>query len=82
MVTLDLKDAYYVVLIEKSRRKYLRFIFNGVHFEFSCLPYGINLAPYIFTKIMRPVVAHLRGQGYISVVYLNDLLLIDNSFTE
>ncbi|XP_011858818.1 PREDICTED: uncharacterized protein LOC105556344 [Vollenhovia emeryi] len=80
MVTLDLKDAYYVVPIKESDRKYLRFAFRGKHFEFCCLPFGLNIAPYIFTKIMRPVVAHLRRSGHISVVYLDDLLLIGDSY--
>lgn len=71
MVTLDLKGAYYVVPITESSRKYLHFMFNGVRFEFSCLSFGLNLASYIFTKIIRLIVAHLRGQGYISVVYLD-----------
>ena len=65
MVTLDLKDAYYAVPIAESSKKYLRFLFNGECFEFSCLPFGLNMAPYVFTKIMRPVVAYLREQGYI-----------------
>ena len=31
---------------------------------------------------MRPVVAYLREQGYISVIYLDDFLLIGNSIVE
>lgn len=67
MVTLDLKDMYYVVPIEKSSRKYLRFMFNGLCFSY--LSFGLNLVPYIFTKIMRSIVVYLRGQGYILEIW-------------
>lgn len=39
MVTIDLKDAYYVVPIKKSDRKYVRFKFKGKLLEFCCLPF-------------------------------------------
>lgn len=80
MVTIDLKDAYYVIPIKKSHRKFLRFSFRGKLWEFCCLPFGLNIAPYIFTKIMRSVIALLRASGFISVVYLDDLLLFGNSY--
>lgn len=82
MATLDLKDAYYVVPIAESYKKYLRFLFGGECFEFSCLPFGLNIAPYVFTKIMKPVVACLREQGYMSVIYLDDFLLIGSTIEE
>ncbi|KYQ53453.1 hypothetical protein ALC60_07412 [Trachymyrmex zeteki] len=36
-------------------------------------------APYIFTKIMKPVVTKLRKEGFCSVVYLDDFLFISLS---
>lgn len=45
MCSLDLKDAYYSVAIAKEHRKYLRFIWNGQIFEFTCLPFGLSSAP-------------------------------------
>ena len=82
MGKLDLKDAYYMVPIKKNYRKYLRFFFDGIFFEFNCLPFGLNTAPYVFTKIMKPVVGHLRNQGFLSIIYLDDLLLIGNSYSK
>ena len=76
MMKLDLKDAYYAVPIHQESRKYLRFQFEGTTFEFSCLPFGLSLAPRVFTRILRPVVAKLRSEGIRTVIYLDDLLLI------
>ena len=82
LVTLDLKDAYYIVPITKNCRKYLRFIFLGELFEFTVLPFGLNCAPYVFTKIMKPVVSYLRKLGYSSVIYLDDWLLIGKNHSD
>ena len=76
MMKLDLKDAYYAVPIHPESRKYLRFQFKGTTYEFRCLPFGLSLAPRVFTRILRPIVAKLRSEGIRTVIYLDDLLLI------
>lgn len=76
MSTLDLKDAYYLVSVHKSHRKYLRFLFNGSLYEFICIPFGLSSAPYTFTKLMKPIIFLLRRSGLQSVLYLDDFLLI------
>ncbi|XP_043270419.1 uncharacterized protein [Venturia canescens] len=81
MVTIDLKDAYYLVPIASEHRKYLRFSFQGQIFEFTVLPFGLNCAQLIFTKIMKPTVTFLRKKGLMSVIYLDDILLFGHSVT-
>ncbi|XP_067204231.1 uncharacterized protein [Linepithema humile] len=82
MATLDLEDAYLLVPIYENHRRFLRFQWRNVTYEFSALPFGLSTAPYIFTKILRPVVTFLRNQGYQSVVYLDDFLLLGSSADE
>ena len=82
MASLDLKNAYYLVPMHRSSQRYLRFKFDNTLFEFTRLPFGLNTPPYVFTKILKPVVAHLRKRGYRSVIYLDDLLLIGESFSD
>lgn len=79
MATLDLKDAYYLVSIDEEYTKYLRFKFNGKTYEFTCLPFGLSTAPYVFTKILKPVFTLLRSRGLISVRYLDDIWLMGES---
>ncbi|ODM90605.1 Transposon Ty3-I Gag-Pol polyprotein [Orchesella cincta] len=43
---------------------------------YTCLPFGLSCAPRVFTKLMKPVVETLRSQGHLSVIYLDDLLLL------
>ena len=52
MVKLDLKVAYLPVPVHNSHQKYLRFEWKGRVFQFICLPFGLALAPTIFTKIL------------------------------
>jgi len=51
------------------------------YLRFRALPFGLATAPYIFTKILRPVVALHRNKGYESVLYLDDFLLLAHSKT-
>lgn len=82
LATIDLQDAYFLVPIHPDYKKYLRFQFQGTVYEFNCLPFGLSIAPLIFTKIMKPVVEHLRLHGYLSTIYLDDILLIGKSYSE
>ena len=48
----------------------------------SCLPFslfGLSSAPYIFTKLFRPLVKHSRSKGRHSVDYLDDGLDVQRS---
>lgn len=62
-VTIDLKDAYFQVSIRPSHRKFLRFAFGGVAYQYRVLPFGLALSPRTFTKCMDAALAPLRLQG-------------------
>jgi len=76
MAKIDLKSAYHSIPIANEDRKFLRFRWKGILYEYTCLPFGLCTAPRVFTKLLKPVVAYLRNKGYISVVFIDDLLLI------
>ena len=80
MGSLDLKDAFYLISIHESDRKFSRFNFYGVLYQFTCLPFGLCTSPYVFTKIMKPVINALRVRGFISVIYLDDILCIGDTY--
>ena len=42
MSSIDWKDAYFSVSIHKDHRKYLRFVWNGRLYQFTCLPNGLK----------------------------------------
>ena len=51
MASIDLRDAYYTVAIHPDHQKYLKFVANGVFYQYTCLPNGLASAPQIFTKL-------------------------------
>lgn len=60
MSTIDLKDAYFLVAVDPTYRKYLTFKFDNKLYQFSCLSFGLASAPYTFTKLIKPAVKILR----------------------
>lgn len=80
--TIDLKDAFFLVPVHKKSRKYLRFSFEGILYEFHCLPFGYKLSPYIFTKILKPVSEFLRSKGIRCVFYIDDILIMGRTEEE
>lgn len=80
MSTMDLRDAYFLVKIHPDHKKYLIFKWDNQTYEFNVLPFGLNTAPFVFTKIMKPVVKLLRSKGHLSTVYLDDFFLTAQSY--
>ena len=80
MTSIDLKDAYYLLSVVESDRKYLRFQWKGELYQFTCIPFGLNCAPYIFTKIMRCAMEQIRSYNIVSQDYLDDILCVSNSY--
>ena len=62
---IDLQDAYFHVPIHPSSRMY----------QFQVLPFGLNTAPQIFTRLGHTVTAYLHRQGISVIPYLDDWLI-------
>lgn len=80
MAKIDLKDAYFLIKTHDDYKKYLRFQWGEQIYEFNVLPFGLSTAPYVFTKLMKPVAKLLRSAGFMSTVYLDDWFLVAQSF--
>ncbi len=52
-VTIDLKDAYFHIQVVRRHRKFLRFAFGGKAYKHKVLPFGLALAPRMFTNYME-----------------------------
>ena len=82
MASIDLKDAYYSVSITPADRKYLRFMWRGSLFQFTCLPNGLSCAPRKFTKLLKPALSTLHLRGHVSSSYLDDMYLQGKTYRE
>ena len=61
---------------------YLKFRWEGQTWQFRALPFGLSSAPYVFTKLLKPVVSTLRKLGIRVILYLDDMLIISRSQEE
>ena len=77
MKSIDLQDAYFAVPVQKDSQKYLKFSWNGVLYKFVCVCFGIKSAPFLFTKLLKPVYAMLREQKIRCFYYIDDSLNMD-----
>ena len=86
MFKFDLKSGYHHVDICPEHVKYLGFSWKaeGIQsfYTFNHLPFGLSFAPYIFTKLIRPLVKKWRGEGKSIVVYLDDGLCFASTFSQ
>ena len=77
--SVDFKHAYYSVSISENDRKYLRFVWQGKAYQFAVMAQGLCTAPRAYTKLLKPVFAFLRKQGFTVLGYIDDTLFIENS---
>ena len=77
MTSVDLQDAYFSIPIHIDDQKYLKFSWNGVLYKFVCVCFGIKSAPFLFTKLLKPVYARFRQQNMRCFYYIDDSLNMD-----
>jgi hypothetical protein len=75
LTSIDLRDAFLHVPIHPLSRRYLQFQWRGKLYQFKVLPFGLSLAPLIFTKILRPLLRWARSHGIRILAYLDDLII-------
>ena len=76
MTTLDLSEAYWHIPIAKSHQKFLTFALGEGAYAFAAMPFGLNIAPRIFTKMCAVVINYLRQKGVMIFGYLDDWLVV------
>ncbi len=78
-MSLDLKDAYFLIQVAPHHRRFLRFAFKGVAYQYKVLPFGLSLAPHTFTQCMDVALSPLRQMGIRILNYLDDWLILTQS---
>jgi hypothetical protein len=75
VASIDLKDIYLHVPILPDHHQWLRFAIQRVSYQWKVLPFGLSIAPIVFTKVLAPVLAAIRLKGVHIHPYLDNLLL-------
>ena len=73
----DLKSGCHHVDIFPDHRKFLAFAWDFgdsvlKYFQFVVLPFGLSSAPYLFVKLLKPLVTSWRCKGIPMVIFLDD----------
>ncbi|XP_041931407.1 LOW QUALITY PROTEIN: uncharacterized protein LOC121695003 [Alosa sapidissima] len=80
--SVDLTDAFLHVPIYPPHRKFLRFAFRGVAYEWLALPFGLALSPRVFIKVTKAAIAPLREKGLRLATFIDDWLVAAYSYQE
>ena len=74
-ISIDLTDAYWHVPIARRFSPYLGFRLGNRAYTFRAMPFGLNIAPRVFTKLADTVVQELRSKGILVAAYLDDWII-------
>ena len=79
-ISIDFSDAYYSIPVVESHRKYLRFQFEDVLYQYNVIPNGLKTGPRLFTKLLKVPLSILRQYHGLRIVgYLDDtIIMADN----
>ena len=84
--SFDIKSGYHHIEIFESDQQFLGYawVFEAVtkYFKFTVLPFGLSVGPYIFSKVMRPLVKYWRSKAISIVAYLDDGISAAQSFSK
>ena len=78
--SVDLKDVYYSIPIHENYQKYLKLSWKKKYYQYVVLPNGFSLAVRVFTKVLPPPFKYLRSKGHLPVKYIDDSLLLGETF--
>lgn len=79
LVSIYLSDAFLHIELHQDSRHYLRFKWKDQVYQYRTTAFGLSSSPYVFTKVCRPILEHLRSQGIRISAYLDDWLLLADS---
>ncbi|CEG71125.1 hypothetical protein RMATCC62417_06909 [Rhizopus microsporus] len=82
MTSIDLSDAFLHLPIHLEHRRYLRFYWKDSVYQFKTTPFGLFIAPYWFTKMIKPILEWVRQQGIRLSAYLDDWIILDKTKAE
>ena len=80
----DFKSGYHHLDIFLAHQPFLGFSWlspsgKDNFYIFTVLPFGLSSAPYIFIKLVRPLIKHWRAQGICITIFLDDGMDMENS---
>ena len=76
----NLKDTYYSIPIHETYQKYLKLFWKEEYYHYIVLPNGFSPPVRVFTKDFTSPFKYLRPKEHLSVKYIDDSLLLGETF--
>ena len=72
--TSDAKAGFHHITMHPDTWTYLGFAWRGQCYHFTQLPFGLKLAPWVYTKVTRQLLQKWRSEGMRVTIYMDDNL--------
>ncbi|GBL78064.1 Retrovirus-related Pol polyprotein from transposon 297 [Araneus ventricosus] len=79
--TIDLKNAFFHVDVNKDSRKYTSFVTHEGQYQFLKVPFGLCNSPAVFQRYINTIFRPLINDGIV-LPYLDDIIILSSSFEE
>ncbi|GBO21406.1 Retrovirus-related Pol polyprotein from transposon 297 [Araneus ventricosus] len=79
--TIDLKNAFFHVDVNKDSRKYTSFVTHEGQYQFLKVPFGLCNSPAVLQRYINTIFRHLINDGIV-LPYLDDIIILSSSFEE
>ena len=82
IINVDFTDAYLTVPMHPDSQKFIRFLLGDKTFQFTAMPFGLNLTPQALHKNHEAGCSLTKESGTRGVrliIYLDDILIIASS---
>lgn len=72
--TLDLMSGFHQIPLDEQSKKYTAFSSSTGHFEFQRLPFGLNISPNSFQRMMSIALSGLTPE--CAFLYIDDIIVV------
>lgn len=72
--TLDLMSGFHQIELDENSKKYTAFSSSSGHYEFNRLPFGLNISPNSFQRMMTIALSGLPPE--CAFLYIDDIIVV------
>lgn len=77
--TLDLMSGFHQIELNEQSKQYTAFSTTSGHYEYNRLPFGLNIAPNSFQRMMTIALSGLPAE--CAFLYIDDIIVVGCSIT-
>ena len=78
--TIDLSSGYYQLPLEEASKHLTAFTINDQLYEFNVLPFGLKVAPAMFSRSMEEIFQDVKEEGI--EIFMDDIIIASKSEEE